>query len=388
MQLADWVLDPRVEHLNHGSFGGCPRAVLDAANAWRARLEAAPMQFFVLDWQERLDAARAALAAFVGAPAERMAFVPNATTGVATALGSLSGTLAAGDEIVVTDHGYRAVRNQVMRLVDERDVTLVTVPLPLPFETDAAVAAIERSITARTRIIVLDHITSPTALVLPVERIARSAALRGIAVVVDGAHAPGQLALDVSALLAAGVTYYAGNNHKWLCAPKASGFVVAAPGAAVRPVVTSHGASPEYGPPNRLHAALDWMGAYDPSAQLAVPVAIDEVARLGGGWPSVLARNHALALAMRAELAEALGGDVLGPDDALGTMGAIAIELPAGIAALAIEKQLLRDGWEVPIVAFVHGPLVRVSAHLYNDAAQIAPLAAKLRALGIRGRRL
>ena len=380
--LADWALDPAIVHLNHGSYGGIPRAVLEASIALHARLEAAPMKFLVLDWQDELDRARAALAAFLHAPAEQLVFLPNATTGVATALGSLA--LEPGDELVTTAHAYRACKNQLLRVAGARGARVVTVPVPLPFDPDALVAALTAAITPRTKLVLLDHITSPTALVLPLERIAGAFAARGIPVLVDGAHAPGQLELDLGALLAAGVTWYTGNNHKWLCAPKGTGFLVTT--RPVQPVVTSHGASPEYGPPNRLHAELDWMGTYDPVPHLCVPIAIAEVARLGGGWPQIVTRNHALAIDLRARLIAALGGDarhVLAPESSLGTMAAVPIALPPGIAPLQLEHRLLRDGWEVPIVDFAGGPLVRVSAHLYNASGDADRLGAKLRGLGV-----
>lgn len=383
--LDRWALDPGVVHLNHGSFGGCPRAVIDAAAAWRARMEAAPMRFFVLDWQLALDRARAALAAFVHAPADRLAFVPSATTGVALALASAR--LGTGDDIVTTDHAYRACKNQLVRLAAARGAGVVVAELPWPFDADAAAAAIIAALTPRTRLVVLDHVTSPTALRLPIERVVPALAARGIAVVIDGAHAPGQLALDVGALFALGVTWYVGNCHKWLCAPKGSGFVAIAPGApAVQPLVTSHGASADYGPANRLHAELDWPGTHDPAPYLAVADAIACVGELGGSWPATIARDHALAIELRGRLIDALGGDprrTLAPDDALGAMAAVAIALPPGVAPKALEQRLLVDGWEVPIVDFARGPLVRVSAHLYNDAAQADALAAKLRALGV-----
>ncbi len=388
--LDRWALAPDVVHLNHGSFGGCPRAVFDAALAWRTRLEAAPMKFLVLEWQDALDEARSVLADFLRAPADRLAFVPNATTGVAIALGSTP--LAAGDEILVTDHGYAAVKNQVGRIVEARGARVATVTLPLPFDADATAAAVLAGVTKRTRVVILDHITSPTALVLPLERIAPALAARGITLIVDGAHAPGQLPLDVGALLAAGVTWYTGNNHKWVCAPKGTGFVVAAPSLPTpQPVVTSHGATPDYGPANRLHAELDWMGTYDPTPHLCVPTAISTIAEMANGWRHAIARNHALALDMRDRLMTALGSSSLvaaGSDDAIGTMAAVPITLPPNTKALGLEKQLLREDWEVPIVDFVHGPLVRISAHLYNHADQADALAEKLLAAGVRGRRL
>jgi isopenicillin-N epimerase len=355
---------------------------MDAASTLHARLEAAPMKFLVLDWQDELDRARAALAGFLRAPAAQLVFVPNATTGVATALTSLA--LEPGDELVTIAHAYRACRNQLARAAAAHGARVVTVPMPLPYDPDALVAALAAAITPRTKLALLDHITSPTALVLPLERIVPAFAARDIPVLVDGAHAPGQIGFEIESLLAMGVTWYAGNNHKWLCAPKGTGFLITT--RHVQPVVTSHGASPEYGPPNRLHAELDWMGTYDPVPHLCVPVAIAEVARLGGGWASVIARNHALAIELRARLIDALGGGprhVLAPDGSIGTMAAIPIALPPGIAPLQLQQRLLRDGWEVPIVDFPGGALVRVSAHLYNASADADRLAAKLRELGV-----
>ena len=213
-----WSLDPAIVHLNHGSFGGCPRAVTRAAAAWRDRLEAAPMRFMVLDWQIELDRARAALAAFVHAPPERLVFVPGSTTGIAIALGSAA--LDAGDHIVTIDQEYRASMNQLKRLAAARGATITAVRVPMPFDAQALIDAVARAITPRTRLALFDHITSPTALCLPIEALVARMTARGIQVVVDGAHAPGQVALDVAAI---GATWYIGNCHKWLCAPKEIG---------------------------------------------------------------------------------------------------------------------------------------------------------------------
>lgn len=383
--LDHWALSPDVVHLNHGSFGGCPRAVLDAASDWRDRLEASPMRFLVLEWQQELDRARDVLATFLRAPAERLAFVPNATTGVAIALAS--SPIAAGDELVTTDHAYRACKNQLDRIAATRGARVVVVPIDLPFDADAFVTAFTAAITPHTSLALLDHITSATALRMPLDRLLAPLAAHGIQVIVDGAHAAGQIALDVGALLAAGVTWYAGNNHKWVCAPKGTGFVAAAPSAPPPiPVVTSHGASAEYGPANRFHAELDWMGTHDPTPHLTVPTAIATLAEMGNGWAHVIARNHALAIEMRRRLADALGATTIAREDELGTMAAVPVALPPNTTPLALEKQLLADGWEVPIVDFARGPLVRISAHLYNSADQADALARKLRSLGVTGR--
>ncbi|HEY5945161.1 MAG TPA: aminotransferase class V-fold PLP-dependent enzyme [Kofleriaceae bacterium] len=381
-----WALSPDIKHLNHGSFGGCPLDVIEAADAWRERLESAPMQFLVLEWQAEIDRARDALATFLGAPADRLAFIPNATTGVAIALAS--SRIDAGDELLTTSHAYRACKNQLDRLAKARGARVVVVPIALPFDADAVVDAFTAAITTHTKLALVDHITSPTALRMPLDRIAAACASRDIQLVVDGAHAPGQLALDVGALFDAGVTWYTGNSHKWLCAPKGTGFITASASAPPpQPTVTSHGASAEYGPTNRFHAELDWMGTHDPTPHLTVPTAIAAIAELGNGWAHVIARNHALAVEMRRRLVDGLGGRAIAHDDDLGTMAAVPIALPPNTKPLALEKQLLEDGWEIPIVDFAHdGAFVRISAHLYNHADEADALATKLRSLGVSGR--
>ena len=373
MNVEQWALSPEIVHLNHGSYGGCHKTVIAEATRLRTELEAAPMKFFGLAWQGLLDRARETLAEFVGAPADRLVFVPNATHGVAIATSSCQ--VDAGDEILTTNHTYRAVKNQLARLAAARGAHVHTLSIPLPFDPDAMVAAVEAAVTPRTRLVVLDHVTSPTALIFPLERIVPSLVARGIQVVIDGAHAPGQIELDTRAL---GATYYAGNNHKWLCAPKATGFLVAH-GPAL-PLVTSHGASPEYGPPNRLHAELDWAGTADPTPHLCVPAALAAVS----DWPRARARNHALVLVLRDRVIAALGGDArhhLAPDASLGCMAAIPVRVPA--APFDLTQRLLREDFELPVVDWPGQPLVRISAHLYNDERDAEPLIAKLKQLGI-----
>ena len=376
--LTDWVLDPEVVHLNHGSYGGCPRAVFDAAAALRLRLERARLGFLVRVWKYELDRARARVAAFVGTEPDRLAFVPSATTGVAIALASAAP--ADGDDVVTTSHAYRACKNQLART----PARTIVVPVELPYDPDRTADAILAAVTPRCKLALLDHITSPTALRMPLERVVPALAARGVQTIVDGAHAPGQIALAIDAL---GASWYVGNSHKWVCAPKGTGFVVAAPAVAARtrPVVTSHGASPEYGPPNRYHAELDWAGTHDPTPHLAVPVAIDTIAHMAGSWERAIAHNHALVVEMRARLLDGLGGGTpLARDADLGAMAAVPIDIPT--TPLALQAALLDAGWEIPIVDFASGPLVRVSAHLYTEAAQADALARELRARGVRAR--
>ncbi|MCX5742988.1 MAG: aminotransferase class V-fold PLP-dependent enzyme, partial [Proteobacteria bacterium] len=320
------------------------------------------------------DRAREALAAFVGTAPARLVFVPNATTGVAIALHSLA--LTPADRVLTTDLAYRASRNQL----DRTGATIDVVAVPLPFEPARLIADVLRAITPTTRVALLDHITSATALRLPLESLVPALRARGVATIVDGPHAPGQIELDVDAL---GATYYVGAAHKWLCAPKGSAFLALAPDATARPIVTSHGASPEYGPANRLHAELDWMGTCDPTAYLCTPTALHAVAALGGSWPALRARNHTLILAMRDRFVAGLGPRAaLSKDDALGAM--VALPITTTLPADELQTQLLRDGYEVPIITTPTGVLVRLSAHVYNELEDVDALVDKLRRLGVR----
>jgi len=372
--LDAFALDATVTHLNHGSFGACPRAVLDEQTRWRARLEAATMRFFVLELAPALDAARAQLARFLHlADDAGLAFVPNATTGIAAALDAL---VPPGAEVVTTDHAYAACRNALDRVAAARGARVITAHLAVPVSDPAQhVDAIVAAVTPQTRLLLLDHVTSPTGLVLDLPAII--AALRGreLHIVVDGAHSPGMLDLSLDAL--DDVAVYVGNLHKWVCAPKGVGFLWAHPRHRdrLRPVVTSHG--------HTFRDAFDWTGTHDPSAALAVPAAIDEIARLGGGWRAVRARGHALALAMRETLLARLGGAPLAPPSMIGSMASIAVTLPD--EPRAFERDLLRRGWEVAVAPWprLGATYLRVSAHVYNELGDAERLAALLAELGV-----
>jgi isopenicillin-N epimerase len=383
--LDAFALDPAFCHVNHGSFGACPRAVLAVQDELRARLEAATMTFMVCEWQDRLDAARARVAAFIAADPQDVVLIPNTTLGVSTVLASLA--WRRGDRIVVTDHGYRACRNAAERLAETHGVEVITVHVPVPI-TDPmdVVSRVVAAADGGCRLVLIDHITSPTALVIDVAAICAALASRGIDVLVDGAHAPGQLALDVPAI---GAAYYVANAHKWLCAPKGTALLWARRDVrdALRPLVTSHGETPGFGPANRFHARFDWTGTHDPTGYLSIPAAIDTVARLGGGWPAICDRNHALVLAGRDLIAERIGARPIAPDAMTATMASLPIVLPEGATALGLERELLAAGIEAPIAELEGvGPLVRISAHVYNALADYGRLADELVARGVHGR--
>ena len=383
--LSAYALDPAIVHLNHGSFGACPRAVLAEQDRLRARLEASPMRFFLLEWPALVDAARDRLAAFLGADPGGLVFVPNATTAVATVLASLA--LAPGDEIVATDHTYRACRNALDRIVEAAGARIVLAHLPFPVrEPDEHTRAILAAVTPRTRLALVDHITSATGLVSDLAAVVRGLEARGVPVLVDGAHAPGQVPV---ALDAVGATYYAANCHKWLCAPKGAAilWVRADRRDAVRPLVTSHGATLPLDGRTRYQVEHDWTGTHDPSHYLAIPKALDTVAELGGSWPAVMDRNHRLAIAGRDLLADLLGARPPAPDSMIGAMATLPITLPAGATPGPFERRLLESGWEVPIVDWPQLGLtaVRISAQLYNHLGDVEALGRHLHALGVRG---
>ncbi len=381
-----WSLDPEVTFLNHGSFGACPREVLDAQQRWRDELEREPVHFMLHTLEPALDRARGKLADFVGADAEDIAFVANATTGVNAVLQSMP--LSTGDDLLVTNHAYNACRNALDQVAARHDATITVVDLPFPVRDPGEIVDVVLAATnERTRLALLDHVTSPTALVLPLEILIGELRERGVETLVDGAHAPGMLALDLRAL---GAAYYTGNCHKWICAPKGAGFLWVRRDlqAQVRPTVISHGASGKRTDRSRFLAEFDWTGTHDPTAYLTVPDAIDCIGGLlPGGWPAVRAQNRALALAARAHLCAALEIEPPAPEALIGSLATL--PLPGATASRPRSWQHVEPlghaltkhfGIQVPVFPWPAPPrlALRISAQLYNDLSQYEELAAAL----------
>ena len=377
-----WTLDPRVEFLNHGSFGACPRRVLDVQQELRARMERQPVLFLSRELEPLLDEARAALARFVGADPDDLGFVPNATTGVNTVVRSLR--LGPGDEVLTTDHAYNACRN-ALRVLEPAGVRVVTAALPWPGVTPAQVIeAVVAAVTPRTRLALIDHVTSPTGLVFPVETLVRALAERGVDTLVDGAHAPGMLPLDVDRI---GAAYYTGNCHKWLCTPKGSGFLHVRRDRqdGVLPLAVSHGFNSTRTDRSRFRLLFDWGGTDDPTPFLCIPEAIRFLGSLlPGGWSALMQRNRELALTGRALLCDALGIPQPAPAEMIGSLAAVPLPdsegppPPAGSMNDPLQRTIYdRYRVEVPIFVFPRHPrrLVRIAAQLYNSRAQIELLA-------------
>lgn len=387
---AQWALDADIVHLNHASYGACPRKVLDIQTSIRDELERQPGAFYA-SIEERLHTAREMLGAFVGASPQRLAFTANVTVALNAAIQSIP--LASGDEIIVTTHEYNATRNIVAEHARRTGAACVVAEWPfVGSDDDVIVDAVLAKVSPRTRAVVLDHVTSQTGLILPIERLMAALGDRGIDVVVDGAHAPGMLDLDIEALAPA---WYAGNCHKWLCAPKSAGFLWAREDrvATTRSAIVSHGAGVE-DPARRFRAEFDWPGTVDPSAALAVPAAIDVMATLvAGAWPEIRDRGHALCIEGRRLLCEALEISPPCADSMLGCMATLPLPAAQGFGDATAQSALDRDpvrarlldayGIEVPVFRCdAHdGRLLRISAALYNTLDDYAALSAALREL-------
>lgn len=379
-----WALDPSVTFLNHGSFGATPLEVLEVQQSFRDRIERQPVQFYARDFEGLLDEARSGLAEFVGARADDLAFLTNATSGVNAVLRSL--TFAPGDEILLTNHEYNACANAAKFVADHWGAQVVVAEVPFPIASmDHVFEAVMQRVTPRTKLALLDHITSPTGIIFPIERLVRELQSRGVDVLVDGAHAPGVTPLHLDALDAA---YYTGNLHKWVCAPKGAAFLHVRRDRQqlINPLTISHGLNSTRDDRSRFRLMFDWMGTCDPSPWLSVPAAIEAVGAMApGGWPEVMRRNHALAIAGRDAVLRALRLQAPAPDDMIGSMASIV--LPAGpehAAPSALyadplqEKLLARWNIEVPVPPWPAPPqrLLRVSAQLYNGLEEYERLGA------------
>ena len=365
-----WSLDPEVIQLNHGSFGATPNVVLDRQRELLALLEADPTGFYLRKLPVLAEQAREALADFIGADPAGLVFVPNATSGVNTVLRSIG--LQSGEEVIYTDHEYPACRFAADVIAEAAGAHTVMAEIGFPLRSaDEVAAAVVETLGPQTRLLLIDHVTSPTGLVLPLKEIVDAAREHGVAVLVDGAHAPGMVDLDIASL---GIDFYAGNCHKWLCAPKGAAFLWVAEQwrDRVRPLAISHGAGADT---NRFKAEFDWTGTDDPTARLCVPAAVDAIGGMApGGWPEVRRHNHELALRARRILCSVMDTDTPAPDEMVGAMAALPLpesrREPVGPFSFDPLQEELFDRFhiEAPVITWMPGPgrVLRVSAQLYT----------------------
>lgn len=356
-----FLLEPGTDFLNHGSFGATPRAVLAAAQRWRQRMERNPDRFLRYELPVALRRSAAALATFLKANEKDLAFVENATSGVNAVLRSLD--FRPGDEILSTTHTYNAVRQTIREVCRRSGARPVEARIVLPvLNPEGLVLPIEKAFKRKTKLLVLDHISSPTGLIFPIERIARLARARGIRVLVDGAHAPGQIALDVPSL---GVDWYAGNCHKWLYAPKGCGFLWArrAAQAGIHPPVISHGYEKGF------TAEFDWTGTRDFSGWLCVPDGIAFLKELNAS--RVRAYSHRLVTEAASRIAKAWNTPVDGLPELHGSM--MAIRLPERLQRRdprqLMHEWMTRHRIVAPVMPVAGALWTRISAQAYNCVA-------------------
>ncbi len=369
---AHFLLDPDVTFLNHGSFGACPAPVFAAYQGWQRRLEAQPVAFLdpVRGYAAFLRTARRALAAEVGAEADDLVGVMNATVGLNIAIQSLALSLAPGDEILTCDHEYGALDKTWDFVCARTGAEMRRITLPMPHVSVSAFTdAMRTGLTDRTRILFLSHITSPTALVLPIARIVAEARALGILVVIDGAHVPGHMPLDLGALDA---DIYAGNCHKWLMAPKGSAFLHIRRGLQERvdPLVISHGWSADRAEPGPFGNTafvdrMEMQGTRDPSAFLAVPDAI--AFRAAHDWDRVGARCHDIAQETAARVARLTGIAALSSPD-LCAPQMVSMPVPR-TDPVALQAALMHEAAiEIPCFDWHDTTIVRLSVQGYNSA--------------------
>jgi isopenicillin-N epimerase len=372
-----FLLDPTITFLNHGSFGATPRAVFEKYQWWQRELERQPVEFLGRRFNDLMRDARSSLAAYVHANADDLVYVPNATTALNIVARSLR--LNPGEEILTTDHEYGALDRTWRFICRKTGAVYKQQPIPVPVTThENFIETFWAGVTPRTRVIFLSHITSPTALTFPIKEICRCARAAGILSIVDGAHALGQISLDMEKI---GADFYASNAHKWLCAPKGSAFLYARRDAQhlVEPLVVSWGYESEQSSASRFVDEQEWTGTRDIAAYLTVPEAIRFCEE--HYWNAIRAQCHTLAQHARERITAFTGLPPLSPDLTDWYMQMVTVPLPPCDAAQL--KTRLYDEFriEVPIVVWRDQPHIRVSIQAYNSSGDVEKLIEALRKL-------
>lgn len=361
---AEFLLDPSVTFLNHGSFGACPIPVFDEYQQWQRELERQPVEFIGRRLDGLLDHARAELGAYFNTAADNLVYVSNATSGLNVIARSFP--LDHGDEILTTDHEYGALDMTWEWMCNKSGASYVKHAVPVPVTThEEFVESFWSKVTTRTKIIFMSHITSPTALIFPIQEICARARAAGILTVIDGAHVPGHLPLDLTAI---GADIYAGNNHKWLCAPKGSGFLFVRPEHQewVEALTISWGWRGE----STFVSRNQYQGTRDVASFLATPAAIRFQA--DHDWETVRERCHGLARLARTRISERFGMPPITPETPDCWIGQM-VSCPIPDVDIAIAKTRLYDEFrvEVPFGEWNGHKWVRVSFQGYNDESDL-----------------
>jgi isopenicillin-N epimerase len=368
-----YLVRPDIAYLNHGSYGARPRPVFETYQRWQRELESEPVEFLARRLPDLLTAARATLAGYVGTSLDHLVFVPNATHGMNIIARSLD--LGPGDEVLGTDHEYGAVERTWRFVCERQGARYRTQPIPLPVTSaEAIIEQLWRGVTARTRMIVVSHISSPTALIFPVAEIARRAAAQGILTAVDGAHAPGQIDLNLEAI---GADFYVGNGHKWLSGAVGAGFLYARPDRQplLKPLVVSWGWEPRAPGPSPFQDYFSWIGTDDHAAYLSMPTAI--AFQREHDWAEVRAACHALASQAQAHVAMITGLPPISPDtpEWWAQMCVAPLPIDGNLAANELQRRLWDEYQvEIPIVEWQGYRFVRLSIQAYNSIADIERL--------------
>jgi len=381
-----WILDPNITFLNHGSFGACPKLILDEQTKLRTSLESDPVTFMESTARELWAESLVKLSKFINADSEGMTFVTNATSGVNTVLKSLD--LKPNDEIIVLDHSYQACWNAVDFITKKTGAKTVVATIPFPIDSnEQIIEEILQKVTDKTRLALVDTVTSPTGLRLPFEELVGELQSRNVDVLLDAAHGPGIVPLDIKKLDPAYVT---GNAHKWLCTPKGSAFLYIREDRRnrTRPLSVSHGASVSGTDQERFRFEFDWTGTQDPTAWLCIPSAIDHIgSMLSGGWSAIMDYNTNLAIQGRNLLLEVLGTSKPSPDSMI--VGLAAVSLPGSgvLTTSALEPDplhtLLFEKYriQVPVFGWSHHNkrYLRIASYLYNSLEEYEYLAEVLK---------
>ncbi len=346
--------------------------MFDSYQNWQLELEHQPIEFLERRFKGVMAQAREVLAAFVGATADELVYVPNATTGLNIVARSLP--LGSGDEVLATNHEYGAIDRTWRAICALRGARYIRAPLPSPVQSKEQLAdATWAHVNSRTRILCVSHIASPTAIIFPVESLAKRARQAGIFTVIDGAHAPGQIPLDLAAL---GADFYVGNCHKWMCAPKGSAFLFARSDvqSLLSPLVVSWGAEAKQPGPSPFINEHEWQGTRDIAAYLAVPTAIRFLQE--HRWSTVQADCHTLARTARRAIEGFTGLPGLSPDDPTWYAQMVSIPVPVADPSAAQHRLYSEFGIEVPLSVWNGRSLLRVSVQGYNSEADIEKLVA------------